>query len=566
MSNLINLYKITRLVLMLNLKIVSSLEKILPMRECLAPEISEISCLSGERMSFQFAFSTDICGAYEFSISGDDETEIKTYFVENIPVEYPTFVNAEFNTLEDDNYISHNPGLYPDRLMPTDREWVQVSEIYKAIWVTVKAEPGVHSIKIKLKSLDNLKLRYGEVIAEKILKLNVLPAKLPEQKLIYTQWFHTDCISEYYGYDTYSEEHWAMIEKFLSLAYENGINMILTPFFTPPLDTEVGRKRPTSQLLKIKKDGLKYSFDFSRVERWIELCQRIGFKYFEVPHLFTQWGARYTPRIIAEVEGEERDIFGWDIASDSEEYDIFLSQFIPTLIKFLKHNHIFNNTYFHISDEPILEQLEDYAKARKIAEKYLSGCKIIDALSDYDFYRNGVVDIPIPATDHIKPFLDAKISERWSYYCCVQCIGVSNRFTVMPSARNRSIGIQLYKYRMDGFLHWGYNFYYSQFSRLLIDVFAQTDAYNAFPTGDAIGAYPAKHGPVPSIGLVVFNDALQDMRALQLLESYIGYDETVKLIEEIVGEFITFDSCYSADMILKMREVINERIATECKA
>ncbi len=550
---------------MFDLKIVSSLEKILPMRECLAPEIPELSCLSGERVSFQFAFSTDISAAYEFSILGDDETEIKTYFVENVPVEYPTFVNAEINTLEDENYISHNPGLYPDRLLPTDRDWVQVSEIYKAIWVTVKAKPGVHSIKIKLKSLDSLKLRYGEVTAEKILKLNVVPAELPEQKLIYTQWFHTDCISEYYGYTPYSEAHWNMIEKYMVLARDNGINMMLTPIFSPPLDTEVGRKRPTSQLLKIRQNGSKYLFDFSRVERWIELCKNIGFKYFEIPPLFTQWGARFTPRIIAEVNGVEKDVFGWDVASDSDEYDNFLSQMIPSFINILKRNGIFDKTYFHISDEPTLEQLEDYAKARKIAEKYLRGCKIIDALSDYDFYRNGVVDIPIPSTDHIKPFLDAKLCERWAYYCCVQCIGVSNRFTVMPSARNRSIGVQLYKYRMDGFLHWGYNFYYSQYSRLLLDVYAQTDAYNAFPSGDAISAYPGANGPIPAIGLVVFNEALQDFRALQLLESYIGYDETVAFIEEILGEFIMFDSCYSAEAILKMRKAVNERIAIECK-
>lgn len=539
---------------MLDLKILSSLEKVLPKRECLLTEVSKLSCLLGEKISFQFAFSTDKGAAYKFSVVSDSKTEIETYFVENVPVEYPTFANSEFNTLEDDNYISHDPGLYPDRLVPTDRDWVQVSEIYKSIWVTVKADMGIHNIKIKLTSLD------GKMMAEKTLQLNVLSAKLPEQKLIYTQWFHTDCISEYYGYKTYSEEHWNMIEKFMVLAHDNGINMILTPVFSPPLDTEVGRKRPTSQLLKISKDGSKYHFDFSRAQRWIELCKKTGFKYFEIPHLFTQWGARYTPRIIARVNDEDKDIFGWDVASDSVEYDEFLSQFIPSLIKFLKHNGIFDNTYFHISDEPTLEQLEDYAKARKIAEKYLSKCKIIDALSDYDFYRNGVVDIPIPSTDHIKPFLDAKLSERWSYYCCVQCIGVSNRFTVMPSSRNRSIGFQLYKNRMDGFLHWGYNFYYSQFSRLLLNAFSQTDAYNAFPTGDAIGAYPAASGPVPSIGLVVFNEALQDMRALQLLELYIGYEETVKLIEDSLSTNVSFDSCYSSEQILKLRELVNKKI------
>lgn len=539
---------------MLDLKIISSLEKVLPKRQCFATEVSKLSCLVGEKLSFQFAFATDKWSAYKFSVVSDSETQIQTYFVENVPVEYPTIVNSQISALEDDNYISHDPGLYPDRLVPTDRDWVQVSEIYKSIWVTVTANAGIHNIKIKLTSLD------GELAVEKILQLKVVSAKLPEQKLIFTQWFHTDCISEYYGYEAYSEEHWNMIEKFMALAFDNGINMILTPIFSPPLDTEIGGKRPTSQLLKISKHGDKYHFDFSRVERWIALCKKIGFKYYEIPHFFTQWGAKYTPRITAVVNGEEKDIFGWDVASDSAEYDDFLSQLIPSLIKFLKNNGILDNTYFHVSDEPNLAQLETYAKSRSTVKKYLGECKIIDALSDYDFYRDGVVDIPIPCTDRIKPFLDAKLPERWCYYCCVQCVGVSNRFTVMPSSRNRSIGIQFYKYRMDGFLHWGYNFYYSQLSRLLLNVFSQTDAYDAFPTGDAISAYPANTGPVPSIGLVVFNEALQDMRALQLLEAYIGYNKTVELIEEVLGTVVSFDSCYCAERILKLRETVNKKI------
>lgn len=537
---------------MFDLKSVSSLEKILPDRKCDTAECKCVSGLENETVSFQLVFASDKRAAYSFDIAGDG-LDVKVYFVENVPVEFPTFPL----TLNDSDFISHLPGLYPDRLVPADRNWVQVTDIYKALWVSVSGKCGVHKLNAVFRDEN------GETAAECSLDVHIINAELPKQDLIYTQWFHTDCISEFYGFETFSEEHWAMIEKFMRLARENGINMILTPVFSPPLDTQVGRKRPVSQLLKIKKNGKSYSFDFSRVKRWINLCQAAGFEYYEMPHLFTQWGAEFTPRIIAEVDGEEKDIFGWNVYAVSEEYDNFLSQLLPQLLDFLKSEGIFAKIYFHISDEPFLEHLENYGKARRIAEKYLEGCKIIDALSDYDFYRNGVVRIPIPSTDHIKPFLDAELSERWCYYCCSQCVNVSNRFTVMPSSRNRSIGFQLYKYRMDGFLHWGFNFYYSQYSRILLDPFAQTDAYDAFPSGDAIGAYPCRSGPAPSIGLVVFNEALQDLRALKLLEKYIGYENTVSLAEKALGEEISFDSCYCAEAILKTRECINNKIASE---
>ena len=50
--------------------------------------------------------------------------------------------------------------------------------------------------------------------------------------------------------------------------------MILTPIFTPPLDTAVGGERTTTQLVGIKTDGDAYCFDFAKLDRWVELCRR----------------------------------------------------------------------------------------------------------------------------------------------------------------------------------------------------------------------------------------------------------------------------------------------------
>ena len=68
--------------------------------------------------------------------------------------------------------------------------------------------------------------------------------------------------------------------------------MLLTPIFTPPLDTAVGGERTTVQLIDIVQDADgSYKFDWSRLKRWCDLCLRNGIKYLEIPHLFTQWGA-----------------------------------------------------------------------------------------------------------------------------------------------------------------------------------------------------------------------------------------------------------------------------------
>ena len=40
------------------------------------------------------------------------------------------------------------------------------------------------------------------------LELNVFDFVLPKQELLFTQWFHTDCIASYYNLETFSKKHW----------------------------------------------------------------------------------------------------------------------------------------------------------------------------------------------------------------------------------------------------------------------------------------------------------------------------------------------------------------------
>ena len=131
----------------------------------------------------------------------------------------------------------------------------------------------------------------------------------------------------------------------------------------------------------------------------------------------------------------------------------------------------------------------------------------------------------------------------------------------MPSYRNRIIGIQLYKYNIKGFLQWGFNFYYSQYSLYPINPYVTTSADKAFPSGDSFSVYPGKNGPLPSLRGIVFKEALQDMQMLEMLEKIIGKEKTLTLIEECAGMDVTFDNYpRNADFIINLREKVREKI------
>jgi len=338
--------------------------------------------------------------------------------------------------------------------------------------------------------------------------------------------------------------------------------MILTPAFTPPLDTAAGGERTTVQLVDVYEKNNTYAFGFDNLRRWIELCGSLGIKYFEMPHLFTQWGAKAAPKIMAYKDGLCRRIFGWDTPAVGGGYTRFLSQYLPVLTNKLREWGIAERTYFHISDEPSYEHLENYLAAKNSVIEYLSGFHIIDALSSFEFYKSGAVSEPIPSSDHIKPFLENNVPRLWTYYCTGQHLKVSNRFFAMPSARNRIIGVQLYKFNIAGFLHWGFNFYNSMHSKRHINPFAVTDSEGAFPSGDPFMVYPNKDGtPGESIRIMVFHEALQDLRALELLESLAGREFVLGLIEEGADMPVTFGEYPKTDeYILDLREKVNREI------
>ena len=528
---------------------VSSLQRVFLDGRCDLTEHNCDSVLKGERYSYQIAYKSSEKFFAEIVIDSPLSQFITVRSVGNVPSELPVYES-------DCEFCERNePGLFPDVLFPIENNRVLIKrQNYYALWITVDlpkdTDAGDYEINIKLK-------KDGETISENIFGLHVINAVLPEQKLIYTQWFHSDSIANYYKIPVFCEKFWALVESFIKAAVHTGVNMLLTPVFTPPLDTEIGGERLTVQLVDVKLENGKYSFGFDRFIRWVRLAQKCGIKYFEISHLFSQWGAKYTPKIMAEVNGSQKRIFGWETSADSIEYAEFLSAFIPQLIKVIRSLGIEKSTFFHISDEPNEDQIESYSMAKSTVAPLLEDFPIIDALSDYSFYESGIINNPIPCTNDIESFIEKGFPHPWTYYCCGQGGKLSNRFFGMPLSTTRIIGFHLFKYGIEGFLQWGFNFYNSQYSLRSIDPFAVTDADSAFPSGDSFTVYPGKSGAIESVRSEVFFQALQDMRALTLLCDRIGKKRTIAAVEADFGIITFFDYPRGTEKMLKLRKSVN---------
>ncbi|MBQ9748794.1 MAG: DUF4091 domain-containing protein [Clostridia bacterium] len=543
----------------IQMKLISSQEKCF-MEEMiyLKPAMTHTSCLRGEDFHFQIVCTTVHTPGWVFENPATlvCRSELTATFerVEQIPVRFPCYPIRN-----DENYLRKTPGLYPDLLTPLaigDSVSVPtgiLQSIYATVHVPEETRGGDYPVTVGFAMEDGTE-------TVQTFTLHVVDAVLPKQEIAVAQWMHYDCIADAHGIEIFSEAHWEAMANYIRMAVEHGVNTIMTPVVTPPLDTAVGGERPTVQLVDIEKTGDEYHFGFDKLRRFVAMCLDIGVRTFEIAHLFTQWGAYHAPKIMATVDGEYKRIFGWDTDAASDEYIGFLRAFLTALIAEMKALGVDDRMIFHISDEPNEEQLEQYLTVKSKIADLLEEYPLCDALSDFAFYEKGVVKRPIPASNHIEPFLEAKVEDLWTYYCCGQWRDVSNRFIAMPLARERIIGTQFWKYHIVGFLHWGFNFWYSRYSKRQINPFINTDADCFAPAGDAFSVYPAPDNkPYRSLRLVAFREALYDLSAMKLAEELCGREAVRSLLEE-QGE-VTFSSYpKDAEFLLSFRDRLNRMI------
>lgn len=545
------------------LKLLSSLEKVFLDQE---PEHqTELPMSSGfqnEVLSFQTAFCmTEEENRVEFRIEIDSPIAgcVHARQVRCVPVSLAVY---SYPAKPDGNYLRTTPGMYPDLLSELKpASLFALPERWGSIWYTVtpdaNTQPGVYPIHLSL-----IHCKTGEVLCECEQKVEILPGILPEQKLIHTKWFYCDCLANYYNVPAFSEEHWRIVENFVRRAVQGGINMILTPIHTPPINTAIGGERLTTQLVDITVENGRYVFDMTSLRRWIDMCKRCGVKYYEIAHLFTQWGAKHAPKIIAKVNGEEKRIFGWETDSRSEEYREFLEAYLPAVNQVFLGEGVAENVRWHISDEPEDHNLEFYLAGKELVQRILPEAVVIDALRDVQFYKRGVIQHPVAGLREVKDFLEAKVPELWVYYCCCEYIKVPNLLIAMPSARNRILGALLFKHQIEGFLQWGYNFYNNCHSEYAIDPYFTTDADGQYPAGDSFQVYPGEDGqPVDSIRMVVTQEGMYDLRAFEWLAELAGRDYVIRLMEEELSTPLTFyEYPQTQAYLLKLRAKVNAEI------
>ncbi len=481
-----------------------------------------------ESVSFQVAFrSGDAPVEVTATAEAPPQLEVRVRRVGYVPMPH---LNAEVPPDETDG-LDRLPGYVPDPLFPEQTIHAGPHET-NAFWVTVSvpmdALPGTYPIYFRLETEKHPPLH---VRAQVVVHRGLVSRR---RDCPVTHWFYADALCDWYQVEPFEEPFWPILDRYLADLALHHQDTSHTPLFTPPTD---GVKRP-NQLLDVRREGDRYVFDWALVRRWVEAADRAGLRHFEWPHLFTQWGAKYAIRIYEGHGKSEQRLWEPDTPGTSPVYRTFLSQFLPAFKRFLDEEGLFERSFFHLSDEPHGEEhLKNYRAAREMLRELAPWMKVMDALSQISFAREGLTDIPIPLIT-IAPEFIKEGYPAWCYFWGGPKGRYVQRELDTPLLKTRMIGWCFYRTKVRGFLHWGYNYWYRSQTREMINPYQVTDgcAWPGWSYGDTFMVYPGDGcAPVDSLRWEVFAEGLQDYALLQSA----GIDADDALLAE-VQDFATF--------------------------
>ena len=292
----------------------------------------------------------------------------------------------------------HVPGLVPDPLYPEPKALIGPYGA-QSFWITVQvpadAKPGVRKLLVTFTSAA-----FKEPVTLTA-EVEISPMLLqPRQNFPVTHWWNADAIYDWYKQPVFGEKWWEIMPAYLNNMLEHGSDVILVPIFY--MRREIV-ERPSQLLIINEPSPGKYEFDWSRVKRFVDMAKKAGFKQFEWSHFWTykvvptESSVDMPQRLYKWVDGKAQLLWPKDTPATGEIYRNFLKQFLPEFHSFLRAEHIVDQSYFHLSDEPggDPKDLANYRKARELLKELAPWMKVIDAMSDIRYGREpGLTDIP----------------------------------------------------------------------------------------------------------------------------------------------------------------------------
>lgn len=408
-----------------------------------------------------------------------------------------------------DEVVRAAPARFPDPLFEDFPFRLDANQA-TAVWVTVYApagtKPGIYKGEATFR--DGKRRLAGVPFRIEVTHATV-PAK---QSLKVTTWFDLsrDRLARYYDIGGDTERYWEVAANIGRVLADHKQNVLITPV----LSLTDAHLNADSTL----------SYDFSRLDRWIETFTRIGtLDLIEGGHLMDRASGYDSPISIAVFAAENGEVRRMNVGADDPRAEAHFNSFLPALYAHLQQKGWLDRYVQHVLDEAHGTEPPVYLRYVAIIRKNLPGVPTVDAIDQTAGLLGDACDIWVPQLGKFDDGFDAirahvsKGGQAWYYICLYPQKRYLNRFIDYPLLKTRLLHWFNFRYDFTGFLHWGGNYWDG-------DPYANVepaieDGKEVLPAGDAFITYPwrEKNSIHSSIRFEAEREGIEDYELLHAM-------------------------------------------------
>ncbi len=447
--------------------------------------------------------------------------------VSQAPIGY-VHAGREYGQQAFDKLVS-NSGFYADPIMdghPVTLRSGQTQACYISVAIPAETEAGTYPVSITIEA--------GNEMLQKSFFIHVHNVKLEKQRLKIANWYTFEAkeralMNNGEAVEPYSELYWELLHVLAEKMAGYGSNVALAS----PLELAI-----------YQKEGKQYRIDFSRFDKTVGIFKEAGLNAMLeggwIGRHSTDWTSDYI--VLVPDPGPDSTTFLRLPIQDPRAID-FYTQFFKALVPHLKEKGWWDTYYQHIADEPIEQNRQSYIAIAGFVKSIVPEIRIIDACHNPNLAET--LDLWVPQLDLLDKDFDfyqerkKSGDEVWFYTCLWPRGNYANRFIDLPLIKTRLIHWINHKYRIDGYLHWGFNWWTD-------DPFAETtfindSGGNLLPAGDSWIVYPGYHKLYGSLRLEAMRDGINDYTLMQMLEAR-DPELAKELIDRMVYKFDLYDT------------------------
>ena len=491
----------------LELSFVDELEDIFPDSECPEPALVSATLdvprggIAGIHILLNSLQEGDELN-FTITESGRAVAGAKWYRLLDVPVEKNTGLKERLGT--DNPYVIRKaPFRVFDALEPVEapvKIKAETTALRLEIPTTSSDEPGTRQFDIEMKTADDTK--------KLTLELNIHKAVLPsvgKDSIPFTNWFNHNKIASHHNLELFSAQYWEMLEKYAHLMSRSRQNTFWVPL---------------SDVFE-KQDDNTYLLNRCRLRRMVQLFTDAGMYYIEGGHVASRTNDEWLSKTFS-ILGTKGPI------ATSREGDRLLSQVCKQLMEEIEANGWRDRWIQHVADEPVETHAGRYRILVGMVRKYMPGLPILDAnmeatMAGIELFGAQDIWCPKPNSyeEHKAAYDEMKSrgDQIWFYTCLDPRGAFLNRLMDQERMRPMLIGWGAMLYDLDGFLHWGLNWYpFEPPERGDEDRFSPT-IKGDLPPGDTHVVYPGVEGPLSSTRLEAHRIGFEDYELLKMLKA-----------------------------------------------